>query len=635
MGKKIRFPLKLAEGAEVRTLEELREHFDLQAILEYYKNGQLLTWLEDRYLEGEAAAIQALDESAPDFQRRLCEVFQVEYKGNDVDLEAIERRQERLKRLRSITDDAEYIQNIDQVAFDQEELADLLDEGEEKIYLCGEHFTVPASRKGVTYIGINNPTVHISGKVTGDAAELGIEFTGIACDNLPHCSTDSTEEIIASEKPTGSVEISEDLADKIFNLLFTKKTALRQSRGILAETDDYFLTWEAISTTAEDKYDPRMEKSLEEVIADCYCDGEEEYRLKFFALDKQTLGFTELPDLRNFSVARKRATFYHANADGPQIPPAYKYGDTLFIEKLENPAAIWMLSLATGELKEVISGVKLAASGIHTTEVPCDGKHLPCYKDSSLCVLDIQEKQLLEVRYNGNCVSDAKAAVIGNENIFFCIPENQVGGREAYYNALCCYNLMDESFKVLEWDSKIGDNCGGYRYAGIDKNWDGLGLIVYRDILATFSVCGGYLMKINQDVSGIVNNVSYLKQISDDSSKFKPTKASLVGNQLVWGEQSFSLPFFAVDLDSCQKVKLAENIGRIGNYSTYTCANDIIARIGNFLYLRRDFQRNLFPGCSDEMGYRLSLVPPYDKTEFCITELMDDSGDWSNLTIRN
>ena len=138
MAKKIRFPLKLAEGAEVRTLEELREHFDLGAVLEYYKNGKLLTWLEDRYLEGEAEAVRALNEAAPDFQRQLCAVFQVEYTGNEVDLEEIERRQERLKRLRTITDDAEFIQNIDRVAFDQEELADLLDEGATKIYLCGE-----------------------------------------------------------------------------------------------------------------------------------------------------------------------------------------------------------------------------------------------------------------------------------------------------------------------------------------------------------------------------------------------------------------------------------------------------------------------------------------------------------------
>ena len=197
MASKIRFPLKLAQGAEVRTLEEFREHFDMKAVLEYYKDGKLLRWLEDRYLEGEAEAIQALDAAAPDFQKRLCEVFQVEYTGSDLDLKEIERRQERLKRLRTITDDAEFIENIDRVAFDQEELADLLDEEENKIYLCGERFTVPASRKGITYVGIKNSAVHISGNVPETLEQLEMEFVGIACDNLPKRSEQKISELIS------------------------------------------------------------------------------------------------------------------------------------------------------------------------------------------------------------------------------------------------------------------------------------------------------------------------------------------------------------------------------------------------------------------------------------------------------
>lgn len=176
MAKKIRFPLVLAEDAQVRSLEELREHFDLEAILGYYKTGRLLTWLEDRYLEGEAKAIRALDESAPDFQLRLCEALQVEYTGADVDLEAIRIRQERLARLRTVTDEDEFLQNIDSVAFDQEELADLLDEERTTVYLCGGRFTVPASRKGVTYVGINEPEVKISGELPKNFDELGITF---------------------------------------------------------------------------------------------------------------------------------------------------------------------------------------------------------------------------------------------------------------------------------------------------------------------------------------------------------------------------------------------------------------------------------------------------------------------------
>ena len=87
MAKKIRFPLKLAEGKEVRSLDKFREHFDLETVLEYYKSGKLLTWLEDRYLEGEAEAIQALDETDPDFQLQLCSALQVECIGEDVGLE--------------------------------------------------------------------------------------------------------------------------------------------------------------------------------------------------------------------------------------------------------------------------------------------------------------------------------------------------------------------------------------------------------------------------------------------------------------------------------------------------------------------------------------------------------------------
>lgn len=185
MAKKIRFPLVMADEAQVRNLEELREHFDLESVLEYYKNGKLLTWLKDRYFDDEAEAVEALEESAPDFQKRLCEAFGVEFSGEAVDLEEIALRQERLAKLRTFTDDADVIGNIDSVAFDQEELADLLDEGVEKIYLCGENFTVPASKRGVTYVGVNRPKVHLNGKVPKNLEELGIAFFGCETDDLP------------------------------------------------------------------------------------------------------------------------------------------------------------------------------------------------------------------------------------------------------------------------------------------------------------------------------------------------------------------------------------------------------------------------------------------------------------------
>ena len=51
MAKKIRFPLQMKDGAAVRTLEELREHFDLESVLGYFSDGKLKTWLADRYYD--------------------------------------------------------------------------------------------------------------------------------------------------------------------------------------------------------------------------------------------------------------------------------------------------------------------------------------------------------------------------------------------------------------------------------------------------------------------------------------------------------------------------------------------------------------------------------------------------------
>ena len=194
MAKKIRFPLELADGTQARTLEDLQEHFDLESVLGYYKNGKLLTWLRDRYLESEAEAVEALDETAVDFQKQFCGIFGAEYTDHSVDLEEIARRQERLAKLRTYTDEVEFIDHIDLVAFDQEDLADLLDDGQKKIYLCGERFDIPVSQRGVHYKGITTPVIHLTGKLPEDMEETGITFENCSVENMPETAPDTVEE---------------------------------------------------------------------------------------------------------------------------------------------------------------------------------------------------------------------------------------------------------------------------------------------------------------------------------------------------------------------------------------------------------------------------------------------------------
>ena len=72
MAKKIKFALKLKDGADIRTLESLQEHFDLEKVTAYFLNGKLLEWLEDRYYDEEADKIRSLNKDAGDFNQQLC-----------------------------------------------------------------------------------------------------------------------------------------------------------------------------------------------------------------------------------------------------------------------------------------------------------------------------------------------------------------------------------------------------------------------------------------------------------------------------------------------------------------------------------------------------------------------------------
>ncbi len=183
MAKKIRFPLEMQNGIEVRDLEELKENFSLERILFYLTDGKLETWLRDRYEDGLADAVSGLDRADNEFNRKICEIFEVEYvPEEEADLERIEERKRKLELLKEYTEDERYEKVIDQTAFDQDELYDLLDEDQTEIYLCGEQFSIPLGKEGIHYIGINIPVVIISSKEKIDFEGKGIVFENIRFD---------------------------------------------------------------------------------------------------------------------------------------------------------------------------------------------------------------------------------------------------------------------------------------------------------------------------------------------------------------------------------------------------------------------------------------------------------------------
>ena len=202
---KIKFALKMKDGAEVRTLDQLREHFDLASVLGYYSSGRLYDWLESRGYD-EAEKLKALNPSSVSFQRDLCEVLGVshsEMENPDLSLSEIAARNGRLERLKQFTVDDAILAAVDRVAFIQEELYALLTRTEctsfagtsksygisvssigssiaakRTVYLCEGLFTIPADVGHIVYIGIGDPEIELP----GDTLEEGIDLQHIRFD---------------------------------------------------------------------------------------------------------------------------------------------------------------------------------------------------------------------------------------------------------------------------------------------------------------------------------------------------------------------------------------------------------------------------------------------------------------------
>ena len=182
MARKVKFPLKLADGTEARTLEELKEHFDIESVAGYFSDGSLLVWLQSRYYDEEADKISKLSkDDAKDFYKELCSIFGIE-SVEEVDPEEIAWRQERLNRLKKYTRDEKILACVDKVAFDQEELADLLDEGVDEIYLCANRFVIPLRMKNKNYIGVGESVAVIRSEKPIDFDALNIKFKGVRFD---------------------------------------------------------------------------------------------------------------------------------------------------------------------------------------------------------------------------------------------------------------------------------------------------------------------------------------------------------------------------------------------------------------------------------------------------------------------
>ena len=84
--------------------------------------------------------------------------------------------------LRQFTSDPTVLEQVASVAFNQEDLGDLLDDGVQKIFLCNNSFVIPLSIENKTYIGIGKSTVVIRSTEKIDFGSKHISFQDISFD---------------------------------------------------------------------------------------------------------------------------------------------------------------------------------------------------------------------------------------------------------------------------------------------------------------------------------------------------------------------------------------------------------------------------------------------------------------------
>lgn len=184
--RKIKFALEMKDGHQARSIEELREYFDLEKIVGYFQDGKLLEWLRDRFCEDEAEQIEKLKTMDKDWQEKLCRILGADFHHDDSvdDMDAILERNKRIEMLKQYTSDANVIDKVDEVAFNQDELAELLRNGIKEIYLCGKIFNIPLTIENIKYVGVGKEVrAFISSDEFVDFDELGIEFENISFDD--------------------------------------------------------------------------------------------------------------------------------------------------------------------------------------------------------------------------------------------------------------------------------------------------------------------------------------------------------------------------------------------------------------------------------------------------------------------
>ena len=183
MQRKAKFSLEMSNGVKVSSLMYLKEYFSAEKVLEYYYDGRLVRWLKDRGYQKEASLIQSLDDSSPDVMVDICHILSINYGGNmKIQNPAFQKRvAEKKILLKQLTVNKSWLDAVARVAFNDDDVKEILGMGYRAIYLCGRKFHIPTEYQNIGYAGICGfiPEIVIDFINREDMLEAGIHFENV------------------------------------------------------------------------------------------------------------------------------------------------------------------------------------------------------------------------------------------------------------------------------------------------------------------------------------------------------------------------------------------------------------------------------------------------------------------------
>lgn len=179
MNKKIKFPLIMPDGVQVKELEELQENFDLETVIRYFGSGQLQQWLENNYNDEILEEIKELTGDEDDFVLKLTSALGVDYSNQNIDIQDAFMKSRLKNELAELYESEKLEEILDCIVENQSQLDKMLTDGKRKIYLYANKFDIYSNVKYVSFYGIKNPQVIIENYDEKKFLMRGLSFKDI------------------------------------------------------------------------------------------------------------------------------------------------------------------------------------------------------------------------------------------------------------------------------------------------------------------------------------------------------------------------------------------------------------------------------------------------------------------------